>query len=378
MITISLPSLSNPPSERLLLVIPLQKIQSWCFHPAKWLRFVGWTIFHVPEGYLSKDPDGNDRLTDESQLTDEEFIFYQAPGFNQSAVVEMRVAAPRRTASVTSVTTANRRDTDFREKLQCRDQTCVFTSWDGQACHIIPHSCGDQQIQMLSEERLILPSIQDIGDLRNGITLIDTLHGFFDKRLIAVLVTPNPILSQEDVPHTDHPCNPVDLRPALLDMRYTLQIINLDDRNLHRLEHNYAHNNRDAKFNDATLTSLPEASLLHYLYGAAILTTFGCSVAAWQASGKWRTPRKQSYPTTRSFQPPTSENCALTRAKREGTSPYPSESKLAGGRRITPDEALDYMSNITSRQLAYRQQAEWAQRKLEIDVWVSGCTKGEG
>ncbi|KAF7426514.1 hypothetical protein PC9H_008883 [Pleurotus ostreatus] len=298
-------------------------------------------------------------------------------GFNQSAVVDMRVAAARRTASCTSATTANRRDTDFREKIQRRDEMCVFTSWDGQACHIIPHSRGDQQIQMLSEERLILPSIQDIGDLRNGIMLCDTLHGFFDKRLVAVLVTPNAILAREDVPQADHPCNPADLRPALLDMRYTLQIINLNDSKLHRLEHNYAPNNRDAKFKDARPTSLPEASLLHYLYGAAILTAFGRSgVVAWQASGNWRTPRKQSYPATRSFNARTLENCTLTRAKREGTSPYSSESKLAGGHRITADEALDYMSNITSRQLAYREQAQWAQHKLEIDAWVSGCAEG--
>ncbi len=80
MVTLSLPSLSTPPSARLVLEIPLEKIQSLCFCPVKWLRFVGWTIFHVPEGYLSRDLDGDDRLSDESPLTDEDFVYHQAPG----------------------------------------------------------------------------------------------------------------------------------------------------------------------------------------------------------------------------------------------------------------------------------------------------------
>lgn len=81
MITVSLPSVSDSlTATRLLLEIPLEKIQSLCLRPAKWLRFVGWSIYHASEGYLSRHSDGSDRLTDDSLLVNGDFIFYHAPG----------------------------------------------------------------------------------------------------------------------------------------------------------------------------------------------------------------------------------------------------------------------------------------------------------
>ncbi|KAF4597892.1 hypothetical protein EYR38_006284 [Pleurotus pulmonarius] len=246
----------------------------------------------------------------------------------------MQVAAARRTVSRTSATTANQSDADFWETIRSRDEKCVFTHWHGEACHTIPHTQGDE--------------------------------------------TPNAILAREDVPQANinHPPNPADLRPQLLDLRYTLQFINTSDDDSCRLQCEYAPHNRDAKFMDAQPTSPPEPALLHYLYGAAILTAFGRSVPEWQAFGKQRQPRKESYPASRSFNKQTSENRALTRVKCDRVSPYPAESELAGGRRMTLDEAEEYMFNIASRQLAHREHARWAQRKLEINAWVSGCTEG--
>ncbi len=65
-------------------------------------------------------------------------------GFDQSAVLDMQVAAARRTESCTSATTANQSDADFWETIRSRDERCVFTRWHGEACHIIPHTQGDE------------------------------------------------------------------------------------------------------------------------------------------------------------------------------------------------------------------------------------------
>lgn len=79
MVTVYIPSLSDPPTDRLELKIPLQKILSLCLSPYKWLCYVGWAIYNI-QGYLSTDAEGTNRLIDGVVLNDEDILYFQAPG----------------------------------------------------------------------------------------------------------------------------------------------------------------------------------------------------------------------------------------------------------------------------------------------------------
>ncbi|KAL0958665.1 hypothetical protein HGRIS_013997 [Hohenbuehelia grisea] len=222
MVTVFLASISDPPADRLQLNIPLNTIQFLCLHPSKWLRFVGWAIFLASEGYLSRDPDGNDRLTDEAALTDADILFYNAPGFHRGAVVDVDVVA-RRTKSQTSVN--DLRDNNFSSDVMSRDGRCIFTHWRAEASHIISFARGSEWMSILARKRSIDPRIENINDKRNGLACNTAVHKMLDKREVAILVTPNAILDCNDVPLPTGPRNSSETRNRLLGSRYTLQHI---------------------------------------------------------------------------------------------------------------------------------------------------------
>ncbi|KAF9487619.1 hypothetical protein BDN71DRAFT_1513776 [Pleurotus eryngii] len=378
MITVSLPSVSDSLTEtRLLLEIPLEKIQSLCLRPAKWLRFVGWSIYHASEGYLSRHSDGSDRLTDESLLVNGDFIFYHAPGFDRGAVADTDVIAHQ-----THTSTATRVE-QFRKDVTERDDGCIFSTWTGQACHIIPFARGCNWISMLCRQRSIDPSIEDINDPRNGFTCFGPTHIMLDKRNAAILVTPNPILECSDVPPSLGFAHPDDDRGILPERRYTIQHLQGTPKDLQCLDQNYSSNNRDARFRDPSVEGLPHPALLNYVYGASILKVFGQteSFTAWKASTTWKRPETpQNYLSLPTFSlrgpRPTQEQ-----RQNQRPAPYSSASRSTAAqtsrRCITADEAMEYMFDIASRQVASQEHAEWQQRKSEIKAWVNACAEGD-
>lgn len=70
------PLLANVDAEH--LDIPLQTITSYCFFPIKWLRYVGWAIFHT-EGSVSRQPQGAP-LSDEAPLEDNDVLYFVVSG----------------------------------------------------------------------------------------------------------------------------------------------------------------------------------------------------------------------------------------------------------------------------------------------------------
>ncbi|KAF9501654.1 hypothetical protein BDN71DRAFT_1438247, partial [Pleurotus eryngii] len=123
--------------------------------PFRWLDH-----FHTASGYLSYDREGTNRLADEYVL---QALFHQAVGLVSENAVDIDVVR-RRTESHTSVKIM--KVLEFSQALWDRGRACVFSGWDGQACHIIPFAQG-------SERRFIQAPINDINDERNGYTCSD-------------------------------------------------------------------------------------------------------------------------------------------------------------------------------------------------------------
>ncbi|KAG9218197.1 hypothetical protein CCMSSC00406_0005878 [Pleurotus cornucopiae] len=370
MVTVFIPSLSDPPTDRLELKIPLQKILSLCLSPYKWLCYVGWAIYNI-QGYLSTDAEGTNRLIDGVVLNDEDILYFQAPGFVHEGVVQIALVK-RHTASQTSVN--DTRVVQYRTDISNRDGMCIFTGFTGQACHIIPFARGTGNMSILVHQRSITPAINDINDKRNGFLCEYNLHRLFDQRQVAVLVTPNDILGREDIPQAASPGLLQDLRSSPSRLSYTLQHINITvPQDAIMVNALGAVNNRDAKFLDCSRSGLPHAALLHYLYGASVVLAFGArdSVKTWQATHEWEQPPTQTPATRPDYKPRDYHDRQLTEEKRQNAY-LASSTGVQNGGRLTEEEVMAFMFEIASRQVASREQAAWEQRKLEIDDWVHG------
>ncbi|KAF4581319.1 hypothetical protein EYR40_002907 [Pleurotus pulmonarius] len=365
MVTVFIPSLSEPPTDRLELNIPLQKILSLCLSPYKWLRYVGWAIYNI-QGYLSTDAEGTNRLIDGVVLNDEDILYFQAPGFVHEGVVQIALVK-RHTASQTSDN--DTRVTQYRTNVSNRDGMCIFTGFTGQACHIIPFARGSESMRILVHQRSITPPINDINDKRNGFLCEYNLHRLFDQRQVAVLVTPNDILGREDIPQAASPGLLQDLRSSPSRLSYTLQHINITvPQDAIMVNALGAVNNRDAKFLDCSRSGLPHAALLHYLYGASVVLAFGArdSVKTWQATHEW-----EQIPTQQNHKARDHPDRQLNEDKRQNAY-LASSTGVQNSGRLTVEEAMDFMFEIAVRQVAAHEQAAWEQRKLEIDDWVHG------
>ncbi|KAF4563860.1 hypothetical protein EYR36_003104 [Pleurotus pulmonarius] len=323
MVTVFIPSLSDPPTDHLELKIPLQKILSLCLSPYKWLCYVGWTIYNI-QGYLSTDAEGTNlnRLIDGVVLNDEDILYFQAPGFVHEGVVQIALVK-RHTASQTSDN--DTRVAEYRTNVSNRDEGCIFTGFTAQACHIIPFARGTE--------------------------------------------TPNDILGREDIPQAASPGLLQDLRSSPSRLSYTLQHINITDpKDTIMVNALGAVNNRDAKFLDCSRSGLPHPALLHYLYGASVVLAFGArdSVKTWQATHEW-----EQIPTQQNHKARDHHDRQLTEEKRQNAY-LASSAGVQNSGRFTAEEAMDFMFEIAVRQVAAREQAAWEQRKLEIDDWVHG------
>ncbi|KAF9487577.1 hypothetical protein BDN71DRAFT_1545102 [Pleurotus eryngii] len=222
----------------------------------------------------------------------------------------------------------------YRTNISNCDGSCIFTGFTGQACHIIPFAHGTE-------------------------------------RQVAVLVTPNDILRREDIPQAFSPGHLQDIHSSPSRLSYTLQHISITDPvDASAVNILGALNNRDAKFADCSPSGLPDPALLHYLYGTSVVLAFDAHdlVKTWQALQEWEQPPTQT-PATRPDheawgyydRQSTGEKCQNTCALST------SSAVVQNSGCLTKEEVMDFMFEIASRQVASREQAEWEQRKLEID-----------
>ncbi|KAF8507285.1 hypothetical protein BU17DRAFT_71255 [Hysterangium stoloniferum] len=94
----------------------------------------------------------------------------------------------------------------FREQIVERDGTSVVNGLRKelcQACHLIPHSKGDEDMQYIQAlchwRNIAQPEIDNINDIRNGILVNTDVHNYFSLSQLAVLPTPNFALRMDEV-----------------------------------------------------------------------------------------------------------------------------------------------------------------------------------
>ncbi|KAJ7229418.1 hypothetical protein B0H12DRAFT_1147778 [Mycena haematopus] len=246
---------------RLFLEIPLLDLSRLTLRPVKWLRYLGWCIYGRP-GWLSTTPGGLEVAEDAELSADYYYVSTSSPRFIDINAIDDRTSDSSQ---------HNRRLTTFREDVVDRDVACIVTEapiGDCMACHILPHSRGDDYMSCVSALRADqeLP-VDEIGDIRNGVLLYTGLHRPFGDGEIAFLLTPNLYLLPEDIPTNTPMAGP----PPPDIPRLTLQqIIPQIGPNLVIAPHN-----RDARLSAAA--TRPSAYLLHFFYACAILKQWGQS-----------------------------------------------------------------------------------------------------
>lgn len=362
MVTMNLPPLlANVDAEH--LDIPLQTITSYCFFPIKWLRYVGWAIFHT-EGSVSRQPQGAP-LSDEAPLEDNDVLYFVVSGFEPSSTVDIEVCATR-THFRTNM--QDHRVASFRTQITSRDGHCIFTSLRGEARHIIPFARGSTWLQIVFRARGV--ALNDINDIRNGFLCQADLHRLLDMSEIAVLVTPNQILRSEDVPQSNLPFDDFNTRPSPAETTYQLQQLKVSDPADSRFLLMLAANNKVASFLDCSEDTLPHPVLLEYMYGLAIITTFG-SKRTWQNSVWKRPPRPSKQTTSAEHDSPLSPD---TPRKSESSSSTFTNLPSTPCEDEQPDDLPDYVYQVMQIQLARQEEREQKEKSVDIKRWLEHCS----
>ncbi|KAJ7125904.1 hypothetical protein C8R44DRAFT_913091 [Mycena epipterygia] len=249
---------------RPLLEIPGPELARFSLRPIKWLRYLGWCI-HGQPGWLSTTPGGPEVVGDTSQtwiITT--LIWHIVP----ARFIDVNASDDRTSNS----SQHSQRSAAFRQDVINRDVACIVTEAppnDCTACHILPHSKGDEYISSLSSLRADQEEspVVEIGDIRNGLLLFNGLHRPFGDGEIAFLFTPNPYLLPDDI--SSHA--PLTAPRPPNTARLTLQhIVPQMPPNLIIAPHN-----RDVRLSSTDMR--PSTYLLHFFYACAILKRWGQS-----------------------------------------------------------------------------------------------------
>ncbi|KAJ7440622.1 hypothetical protein FB451DRAFT_1300036 [Mycena latifolia] len=247
---------------RPFLEIPGPELARFSLRPIKWLRYLGWCIYGQP-GWLSTTPGGPEVVGDAQADVDYYYVSNLPARFIDVNAIDDRTS---------NSSQHNQRHGAFRQDLIERDMTCIVTGAppnDCTACHILPHSKGDEYMSCLSSLRADQEEspVVEIGDIRNGLLLYNGLHRPFGDGEIAFLPTPNPYLLPDDIPSYALPTAP----PTPDTARLTLQhIVPQVVPNLTIAPHN-----RDVRLPSTGMP--PSAYLLHFFYACVILKRWGHS-----------------------------------------------------------------------------------------------------
>ncbi|KDQ18351.1 hypothetical protein BOTBODRAFT_52414 [Botryobasidium botryosum FD-172 SS1] len=180
------------------LSIPPGECARFTCRPLKWFRFLAGVLMGS-RGELSGGPRGQPLDYDEvpENLAGKYYFTPDGPPL----LIDARALDGRTTDSDKSISSAHG---DFCDGLVERDGTCVFTDSPVHqcgACHILPHSKGDEYIARVSKQRGSPEDyISEINDPRNGLLLFGAFDKLLENGSIAFLLTPNFALSEVDVP----------------------------------------------------------------------------------------------------------------------------------------------------------------------------------
>jgi hypothetical protein len=202
------------------LTIPLETCTRFAAHPLPWLSHLGFCLC-AREGYISNSDNGSEIEyrggRGSPAITPGIYYYIIAAGASYSCILD--IFSPLKLdplwldedvmndrTSFESASTARRQD--FRQDIIDRDGTCVVTGASPrycQACHIIPHSRGDEvslnipsvapslfESKYISSiavdrEEYVEPPLESINDTRNGLLIQISLHLPFGESSIAFL-----------------------------------------------------------------------------------------------------------------------------------------------------------------------------------------------
>ncbi|KAJ8495286.1 hypothetical protein ONZ45_g12931 [Pleurotus djamor] len=368
MVSFSLPRITDASPTLICLDIPLSVIKTLCLQPVKWLRYVGWAILFT-DGYITRqsDPDSA-RVSDDEALSDTDVLFYIAPDLQTSRVVDISIA--HRCGD--SRQSFSSRDPDFPLEVRARDGACIYSADNTltQASHLIPFARGSPWMSILAAERGF--EVTDINDVRNGILLLNSVHGFMEKKCIAILHTPNDILRCSDIPSDTHIST--DARLATLPnigQRYTLHHIKLLPASAITLSA-VASNNSDARFQNLQESKLPYPPILHYFYGLAVLLSYTSAEGQknWEELNVWNRPgvsaeTTPTAPDTETF----GGNIASNMAEGQEGPSIMGNGDPQGCERMV----LNYLAAFSQRRCMLREQEYKKKQKKEIESWLSNC-----
>ncbi|KAJ8507891.1 hypothetical protein ONZ45_g9786 [Pleurotus djamor] len=338
------------------LEIPLALVQTLCYKPVKWFRYVGWAILFTEDGYITRSPDpGSQPVLDDDPLSETDHLYYHAPGvIDLSCIVDLDIVHPNSVRTPTAHRTHR-----FVDKVRSRDGTCVLSdvpSGAAQACHLIPFARGSGWMAQIAHVRQF--PVEDIDDACNGILLLNSIHFYMHALRVAFLHTPNNFLNCDDIPY--NPYIPVDdHRPSTLStisQRYTIHHLKVVTKDLEVLHS--APNNADARFANASPESrLPHPSILHYIYGLAILYHFATDETrtVWSQANVWDRPNASVSPDT--------------------TPTDPGVESFQGAADPRADFAWNFMLTLTQRQYNLQEQERLRRQRVEINDWLTDCAR---
>ncbi|KAJ7705207.1 hypothetical protein B0H16DRAFT_1482381 [Mycena metata] len=282
------------------LLIPISRLKTLSFRPAKYLRFLAWVITGLKGGDIAllcgrgrqKPVDDGEELTDRGI-----YQFRHALAINTVGAL---------TDSTSGDPNVERRDPKFKEGLRTRDVFCAFTRKSAESCqgaHIIPFSRGHRWLEHIRlnrpHEGMEGVDVRESDDLRNGWLINALLHGQWKG--IGILSTPNPILGMDDVPSSDKFPIDANLHPGIrkpIDRRFTLQWLGGNEAQMAEEGHNIdaafssALFRQDGLFKTAKLKKVvPSSFLSHYEYAATAIKVWGVEDTSEIFTSRQRVPK---------------------------------------------------------------------------------------
>ncbi|KAH9973565.1 hypothetical protein BGW80DRAFT_245456 [Lactifluus volemus] len=204
-------------SDPLCLDIPTSAPASFCLHPRKYLRYLGWCVLGI-EGHVAKVSPGEavDDIGDEGTLEDQgvyQYCYSSAAGHPLRHAVDLCTITRSPTPEITDASSSllvSLSEEQLRETLERRDGQCVFSRLPPRICvaaHIIPCLHGDKWFQSLIHNRDAydedVTDLHSVDDVRNGFLTMKTMQYYHEKQFLAILKTPNPVLGIDDVSHKE-------------------------------------------------------------------------------------------------------------------------------------------------------------------------------
>jgi len=197
-------------SSEAFLIIPVVDASRYSTKPLKWIRYVVAAAVGY-EGKLAtytEDENDNEGQTDISLNLEDVAPLHRQLRFISDGPISFVDVDGLNHLKSSQVTTPSR--AGFRDDIVARDGSSVVNGLEEdlcEACHLIPHSKGNEYIQTLCLLRTIddEPEIDNINDIRNGILVDTAVHRFFGLSQLAVLRTPNFALGMDEVlPNTTY------------------------------------------------------------------------------------------------------------------------------------------------------------------------------